>query len=141
MTVDTLLSRLDGVRRSGGGHVARCPAHEDRTASLSIAEGDAGRVLVHCFAGCATSDVLAAVGMELADLFPEREQDRSPQGRRQFVREQSRDVVLAVVARESAVVAAAAHAIVDGALLDSDDLTRLAIALERIEHCRTELAA
>jgi hypothetical protein len=29
-------------------------------------------VLLHDFAGCATSDILAAVGLTLQDLFPER---------------------------------------------------------------------
>ena len=80
MSADALLARLDGVRRSGNGWTARCPAHEDRTASLSIAEGDDGRVLVHCFAGCNTMDVLGAVGMMLGDLFPERVRDLVKQG-------------------------------------------------------------
>jgi len=72
MTVDTLLSRLQGVRALGKGQwMARCPAHEDRSPSLSVGLRDNGCILLHCFAGCATSDVLAAVGLTLADLFPE----------------------------------------------------------------------
>lgn len=70
MTVEIVLSLLEGVRRSGGGWMARCPAHEDRSASLSIGAGSDGRVLVHCFAGCDTADVLAAIGLGFADLFP-----------------------------------------------------------------------
>jgi hypothetical protein len=61
---------LSGVRKSGNGWSARCPAHEDRRASLSIGQGDDGRVLVKCHAGCETSAVLAAIGLTLADLFP-----------------------------------------------------------------------
>ena len=57
-------------RRSGDGWICRCPAHDDRQPSLSIAEGDDGRVLVHCHAGCATTHVLAAIGLELRDLMP-----------------------------------------------------------------------
>jgi putative DNA primase/helicase len=49
---------------------SQCPAHEDRTASLSIREGDAGRVLLHCFTGCPTLDVLQAMGLQWPDLFP-----------------------------------------------------------------------
>lgn len=63
------LDRLDGVRRNGSGWTAKCPAHEDRHASLSVAEGDDGRVLVKCHAGCDAETVAAAVGLELADLF------------------------------------------------------------------------
>ena len=55
----------------GGSGMAQCPAaaHPDRTASLSIAQGDVGAV-VFCQAGCDTDkDVLAALGMALRDLF------------------------------------------------------------------------
>jgi hypothetical protein len=65
-----LLAKLSGMRRSGSGWSARCPAHDDRRASLSIAEGDDGRVLLKCHAGCSTAAVLRAVGLELRDLFP-----------------------------------------------------------------------
>jgi len=46
-----VLDKLDGVRRSGSGHAARCPAHDDRHASLSVGEGEGGRVLLKCHAG------------------------------------------------------------------------------------------
>ena len=52
--------------------MARCPAHDDRNPTLSITAAEDGRALVHCFAGCLTEDVVAKVGMCLADLFPDR---------------------------------------------------------------------
>ena len=65
MTADALLDRLDGVRPTGPGRwIAKCPAHKDGRASLSIRELDDGRVLVHDFAACAVADVLAAVGLD-----------------------------------------------------------------------------
>jgi len=70
MKIDDLLARLRDVRRSGAGWTARCPAHDDRRASLTIAEGDDGRVLLHCHAGCDTKAIVAALGLGLADLFP-----------------------------------------------------------------------
>ena len=73
--VRTVLDRLDRVRRTGNGWSARCPAHEDRDPSLSIAEGADGRVLLRCFAGCALEDVVRALGLELSDLF---EDDGAP---------------------------------------------------------------
>ncbi len=73
MKTDALLSRLEGVRQTGPGRwAARCPAHEDRAPSLSIRETDEGKVLLHCFVGCSNDDVLAALGLEWADLYPDR---------------------------------------------------------------------
>jgi hypothetical protein len=50
--------------------VAQCPAHEDRSPSLSFAEGVDGRVVLYCFAGCEAEDVVRALGLAWADLFP-----------------------------------------------------------------------
>ena len=71
-----VLARLDGVRRSGQGWEALCPAHEDRNPSLSIAQGDDGRCLLYCQAGCGLADVLAACGLSERDLFPEQKHRR-----------------------------------------------------------------
>lgn len=49
--------------------MARCPAHDDRQASLSIAEGRGGRTLLRCFAGCEVQRVVAALGVAMHDLF------------------------------------------------------------------------
>jgi 5S rRNA maturation endonuclease (ribonuclease M5) len=70
-----VLDRLSGVRSSNGSHVALCPAHDDRQQSLSVSEGDDGRALLHCHAGCTTDDVLAAVKLELTDLFAAAHRD------------------------------------------------------------------
>ncbi len=73
MSVDRITAGLERVRRTGPGRwIARCPAHKDRTASLSIRELDDGRVLIHCFAGCAVEDVVASTGASMEDLFPPR---------------------------------------------------------------------
>lgn len=73
MSADILLSRLERVKRTAPGRwMARCPAHKDRTASLSVRELDDGRVLVHDFAGCELESVLAAAGLSVEDLFPPR---------------------------------------------------------------------
>ena len=68
MTVEELLPRLDTVRRSSRGYMARCPAHQDKSPSLSIGEG-ADRILLHCFALCEKRDIVAALGLTMADLF------------------------------------------------------------------------
>ena len=60
------------ARRSGAGWIARCPAHEDRSPSLSIGEGRDGRILLHCFGGCTSEAVCESLGLSLTDLFSER---------------------------------------------------------------------
>ena len=73
MSAEALLSHLEAVRETGKGqYLARCPAHDDRSPSLSIRDTDDGRVLIHCFAGCETEDILTAVGMVFSDIMPER---------------------------------------------------------------------
>lgn len=71
-----VLSKLSGVKKAGGGSIARCPAHEDKRQSLSIGEGDDGRTLLKCHAGCTTEAIVAAMGLTVQDLFPERQADR-----------------------------------------------------------------
>lgn len=81
MTLADVLQRADGVRRSGDGYVARCPAHEDRRPSLSVRQGRDGRVLVNCKAGCSVEAVTSGWGLSVRDLFaadPARERRTGP---------------------------------------------------------------
>jgi len=75
--IDVVLSRLTNPKRVGAGWVARCPAHDDKRPSLSVSEGDEGRVLVHCHAGCSADAIAKALGLTLRDLMPEREPPRA----------------------------------------------------------------
>ena len=67
--LDLILSHLENAKPYGRGYMAKCPAHEDRSASLSIAENEKGNAMVHCFAGCQTRDVVDALGLRMGDLF------------------------------------------------------------------------
>lgn len=71
--LDQFLAKLEGVKKSGGAYIARCPAHGDRRQSLSVTQGGDGRVLVKCHAGCAFEHIIAAMGLEATDLLPDRE--------------------------------------------------------------------
>jgi len=63
-------AELVKARRAGRGRwMARCPAHEDGSPSLSISEGRDGRVLLNCFAGCRLTSILQALNLSLRDLF------------------------------------------------------------------------
>ena len=66
--------------------MALCPAHDDHTPSLSVSEGDGGKALVRCFAGCETGDVLHALGLSIHDLFERGERNN---GRRDGSRKPS----------------------------------------------------
>jgi hypothetical protein len=64
---------LLGARRVGSGRwMAKCPAHSDREASLSIRAGRDGRVLVHCFAACRKEDVLKELKLGWGDICGEK---------------------------------------------------------------------
>lgn len=135
MAVDTVLLRLEGVRKTGLGRwMARCPAHDDRSPSLSVRQGDGGTVLLHCFGGCSAAEVVAAMGLLLADLFPEREHHHAP-GRR--VRIPAGDI-LGAIAIELEVVAIGLSAILSGETLPDDDLDRLRLAHRRISAAAME---
>lgn len=55
------VTRALGGRWHGGYGTARCPSHDDRMPSLSIKDGEGGRLLLFCHAGCAFPDLLTAV--------------------------------------------------------------------------------
>ena len=71
-SIDALLGRLDRVTQTGPAKWrAKCPAHDSSGLTLSIAEGDDGRALLNCFAGCTADEVVEAVGLRVSDLFTE----------------------------------------------------------------------
>lgn len=83
MIAEDFIGRLEKVRKSGDRvWSARCPAHADKGPSLRITDDD-GKILIHCFAGCSAADVVAAVGVTLADLFPPRNPREAAQYRRE----------------------------------------------------------
>lgn len=71
MTLEDLVANLSGVRGSGTkGYSARCPAHDDKSPSLSLRYGNTGGIILHCHAGCSHEAVLAALGITDRDLAP-----------------------------------------------------------------------
>jgi len=78
MTIEQVTHRLQGVQGGGGQYKARCPAHDDKNASLSVSEGDKGGIVLHCHAGCPTERVVEALGLTIQDVMPEKRPQRSP---------------------------------------------------------------
>ena len=113
MTIEDLLPRLEAVRRSSRGYHARCPAHSDRTPSLSIRDGERG-LLVKCWAGCSLPEICVALGIEQRDLFfdtridPEAKRQRDAQ-RRKRERQREQDGLRLDTFREAEATIAAAR--------------------------------
>lgn len=140
--IDDLLSRLDKVRSTGPGRWSACcpgPLHNngDRHPSLSIALGDDSRVLLRCFTGCEVSEIVAAVGLTLSDLFPPRPATYAgPTPDHLRPRISDRDL-LAVIRREACVIATAGEELLAGPLALAD-LERLRTAVHRVFAVLTE---
>jgi hypothetical protein len=69
MTADAFAVLVHAQRTGTGRWKARCPAHNDQSPSLSIREGDDGRVLMLCRAGCSLDSILTALKLGKRDLF------------------------------------------------------------------------
>jgi hypothetical protein len=136
MSADALISRLEKVRPTGRGTwIACCPAHADKSPSLTIRETDDGKVLLHCFAGCTVLEIIDAVGLEMSDLFPPRQHHGRPE-RRPFPAMDA----LRAVAFEGLVVNAAATSILAGGPLSSVDRARLLLATSRLQAALSAVA-
>jgi len=66
-SIENVLERLQGVKRTGSGYIARCPAHDDQRPSLAISKGNDGKVLLYCHAGCKYEDIIKSLNMDVMD--------------------------------------------------------------------------
>ena len=76
--IDKILQHLSKVKKTSKGYQAQCPAHADKSQSLSIKETADGRILLHCHAGCTAEAVVASIGLKLSDLYPATNTTRRP---------------------------------------------------------------
>lgn len=131
---ENLIQRLAKVRGRNGSWTACCPAHNDKGPSLAVRELPDGRVLLHCFAGCETESVLAAVGMDMTDLFPPDSKRREygpgkPGVKPAFYASD----LMRIIAFEALVVQIVAFDIASGKRPSEDDQKRMMVAYERID--------
>jgi hypothetical protein len=63
MTISEILAQLRAWPIGPNCWMARCPAHEDRSASLLILKDQGGPVLLHCSFGCPVDAVLGCAGL------------------------------------------------------------------------------
>ena len=127
--LDVLLSRLNFRRTGKDSYMAKCPAHDDRTASLTIREIDQDHILLKCFAGCETENVLGAIGLSFSDVMPDRVRDelRKPQQ----IPFNARDV-LAALYDQCILVVMYANDVQKGRILSDDEMLNLCKVVGRI---------
>lgn len=125
-----ILDRLPKVKSTGRGTwIACCPAHQDKSPSMTLRETDDGRILAHCFAGCSIEAIVNAVGLGWEPWFPPKsDDDFKPPIRRPFP---AQDVMQAL-SFEMTFAATAAAAMARGEQLSDADRQRLMLAHERI---------
>ena len=134
MSLDKLLSNLQKVKRtSNNSWMACCSAHEDRSPSLSIKDTGDGRLILKCFAGCETIDVLGAIGMDWDDVMPPKQ----PVERIPTVKPLKQTIyatdALRVIKNEAMIITMAAMDINKGRVITDAELSRIKLAMERIQ--------
>ena len=130
--IENVLLQLEHLRNAGAGFTARCPAHADRGPSLSIKEGDDGRVLLHCFAGCTAQEVAAGIGLTMIDLFPPNGKPRRPPPAPGV----TRTALRAAAAFEHQVLMIIKFDRASGKVISAADVARERLAKQRIELAR-----
>lgn len=132
MSADEILSRLQKVKRTGDGRwIACCPAHDDRTPSMTIRDLGDGRILMHCFSGCDTESILGSIGLTFDALFPERLPYSEPVRQPWAARD-----VLEAVSHELGVIVVGAADLMRGKRLSKDDYARMLKAINRVQIAR-----
>ena len=72
MTYEEVLSHFQVKKYGNGKAQALCPAHPDKEASLTITQGNDGKTLLKCHAGCSSESVVLAAGLSENRLSEER---------------------------------------------------------------------
>lgn len=133
VSIDSLLSRLDGVKRTGPNRwMAKSPTRSERTASLSIRLTDDGRVLLYDFGGDEAADILAALGLDWVQLIPphlRRKDAHAKPDRQGFPCFDA----LRALSLDCIVVQIAANRLADGLPLEDSDINHLQAASRRID--------
>lgn len=134
--LQNLLSRLDSVREIRSGQFyAKCPAHDDRSPSLSIRDiGD--NILIHCFAGCCPEDVLGAVGMTFRDLYPEDGWKAAREAAISAAGHEASKNLINPHELERTVLQIAEARLERGDVLGVEDVARVQLALDRLGYKR-----
>ena len=139
--VDRVLMLLDDVRDQGTGWRATCPNGHKKRNQLNIKEGDDGRVLMHCHAGCDWEEVLSALGLQKKDLFvPDPQLSKHAPSTDARARKQQRGIrqlqrsnrFRDICTEEVSVAWIAADKVLQGVPLTQDDVNRVRLCHKRL---------
>lgn len=129
-SLDRLLSKLDKVKKIGNDrYKAICPAHDDKTPSLAIKYADE-KLLLHCFGGCDTADVLSSIGLTFSDLMPEKAMGHFKKDTKPF----NAIEILEIIKFEATLTYIYASDMAKGMILTATDRERLLVTVARINH-------
>jgi hypothetical protein len=133
--VERMLGMLTKVKGRNGSWTARCPAHADKGPSLAVRENEDGRILLHCFAGCETANVLGAIGMDMTDLFPpdEKRRDYAVTGKPSMKPAFFASDLMRIIHFEALVVQIVAFDIANNKMPNAETRERMLTAYERID--------
>lgn len=136
--IDNVLSRIEKARqRQPGQWSARCPAHADKSPSLSIRENADGAVLLRCFGGCSAAEIVAAIGLDMADLFPPR--DTPPDAPKRTPKLLTAGQALDLLHREANFIGVCAGNIGQGVTLTEADRHRAIVSAGRVNFLRDQV--
>jgi hypothetical protein len=141
--VNTVLERFDNPRISGSGWRVDCPTGHRSRGTLSVTEGDDGRALLFCHAGCTIDEILAGLGLQKQDLYIRQDPvNATPQQKREWrekVRQSGWKIALELLPLEILIVQCAAVQLTTGKPLNLADHKRLELASKRISSARQVL--
>lgn len=77
--INDFITHFEGVKKTGPNqYIAKCPAHGDEHPSLSIGlSRDQSHIVINCFVGCSTQDILESAGLQMRDLYPEETRQKA----------------------------------------------------------------
>lgn len=127
--IEDVINRLQGVKSTGQNRwIAKCPSHQDKSPSLALSQDADGKVLINCFAGCGTYEILQAVGLDWDAVFPEKMlTPAKPKKARIYATEG-----LQLLRLETQIVTLGGSRLQRGEKLNDEDYARFLKAMERI---------
>ena len=125
MDINIFLGHLNKVRKNKSGWMACCPNHEDNSPSLSINQG-VDCILIHCFAGCDSGEVMDSIGLSLADLYQKNNDVK------RGVMQWDKTILKSVVFHESIYIAMCENLAGSSRELTPMEMSRFALAKRRL---------
>ncbi len=141
--VNTVLERVENIRVSGNGYRANCPTGHRSRSTLMISEGDDGRALLWCHAGCTLDEIVIGLGLLKQYLFARQDPvNMTPQQRREYrdkVRQSAWKTALELLPLEILIVQIASVNLLRGKPLNEADHLRLERAAKLITNAKVVL--